>query len=46
MDNDEVSIQKKFLEHVNLFNEVVMSNKIIFSINLKKKYLKKKIKQN
>ena len=45
MDSDEMTIQKKFLEHVNLFNEVVMSNKIIFSINLKKKYLKQKIIQ-
>ena len=45
MDRDENAIQKKFLEHVNLFNEVVISNKIIFSINLKKKYLKQKIIQ-
>ena len=45
MDSDEMTIQKKFLEHVNLFNEIVMSNKIIFSINLKKKYLKQKIIQ-
>ena len=46
MDSDEMTIQKKFLEHVNLFNEVVMANKIIFSINLKKKYLKQKINQH
>ena len=45
MDRDELSIQKKFLAHVILFNEIVMSNKIIFSISLKKKYLKSRIVQ-
>jgi hypothetical protein len=42
LDSVEMIIQKKFLEQVNLYNEVVVSNKIIFGVNLKNKYMKQK----